>query len=88
MAITTIWRLPEVLRRTGLSRSTIYEMIGKGDFPQQVKLGPRAVGWIAQDIVDWIETRIDASRSPYPIEATQHRSHGVAPSRGPEFQDL
>jgi prophage regulatory protein len=60
MATTTIWRLPEVLRQTGLSRSTIYEMIGRGDFPRQVQLGRRAVGWIADDVVDWVHGKVDS----------------------------
>ena len=63
MSITTIWRLPEVLRQTGLSRSTVYEMIARGDFPQQVQLGRRAVGWIAEDVVQWIHGKVDANHS-------------------------
>ncbi|KRS11555.1 hypothetical protein XM53_16385 [Roseovarius atlanticus] len=35
-------RLPEILERTGLSRSQIYEMIAAGDFPPLIKLGRRA----------------------------------------------
>ena len=58
MATTTIWRLPEVLRQTGLSRSTIYEMISRGEFPRQVKLGRRAVGWIANDVDEWIHSKV------------------------------
>lgn len=60
MAHATIWRLPKVLRHTGLSRSTVYQMIGRGDFPQQVKLGRRAVGWIADDVVAWIHARAES----------------------------
>ncbi len=51
----TICRLPEVIARTGLSRSTIYNLIQKGEFPSQINLGPRAVGWVASEVVDWIE---------------------------------
>ena len=58
MATTTIWRLSEVLRQTGLSRSTIYEMISRGEFPRQVKLGRRAVGWIANDVDEWIHSKV------------------------------
>jgi len=58
MATSTIWRLPDVLHHTGLSRSTIYDMIGRGDFPQQVQLGRRAVGWMSQDVIDWIDARV------------------------------
>ena len=59
MSTTAIWRLPEVLRQTGLSRSTIYEMISRGDFPRQIQLGRRAVGWIAEDIVAWVHAKAD-----------------------------
>ncbi len=52
-----ILRKPEVLNRTGLSHVTIWRLEKKGDFPQRVKLGARAVGWIESDIEKWIETR-------------------------------
>ena len=52
-----ILRLPAVMERTGLCRSSIYEYIAAGDFPPQVKLGPRAVGWRERDVIDWIEKR-------------------------------
>ena len=63
MLYRTIWRLTEVMARTSLSRSTIYDLIRKGQFPSQVNLGPRAVGWVANEIEDWIEARIDESRA-------------------------
>jgi len=34
-------RLKEVLRQTGLGRTSLYEKIKAGHFPRQVKLGPR-----------------------------------------------
>lgn len=63
MTTTTIWRLPEVPRQTGLSRSTIYEMVIRGDFPHQVRLGRRAVGWIADDVDEWIHSKVDSHSS-------------------------
>ena len=63
MATTTVWRLPEVVRRTGLSRSTIYEMVSREGFPRQVKLGRRAVGWLANDVDEWIRSKVDSSSS-------------------------
>ena len=56
-------RLPEVLARTGLSRSTIYVRLDEGRFPRPVSLGGRAVGWIEAEVDDWIRARIVASRS-------------------------
>jgi prophage regulatory protein len=36
-------RLPEVLYTTGLSRSTVYEMMSRRQFPAQVSLGGKNV---------------------------------------------
>ena len=56
-------RLPEVLARTGLSRSTVYVRLDQGSFPRPVSLGARAVGWIESEVDEWIRERIAASRS-------------------------
>ena len=55
-------RLPEVLARTGLSRSTIYVRLEQGRFPRPVSLGGRAVGWIEAEVDEWIRERIETSR--------------------------
>lgn len=55
-------RLPEVLERTGLSRSTIYVRLEQGLFPRPVSLGARAVGWIESEVDEWIRQRIEESR--------------------------
>ncbi|EOB7985627.1 TPA: AlpA family phage regulatory protein [Pseudomonas aeruginosa] len=41
-----IIRLKEVVSSTGLARSTIYKLIGSGEFPKPVPLVGRSVGWI------------------------------------------
>ncbi len=56
-------RLPEVLARTGLSRSTIYVRLEQGRFPRPVSLGSRAVGWVEAEVDEWMCERIAASRS-------------------------
>ncbi len=56
-------RLPAVKARTGLSRSTIYLRISRGQFPKQVTLGgERAVGWLESEIDSYIESFIEESR--------------------------
>ena len=55
-------RLPEVQRRTGLSRSTIYVRLERGLFPRPVSLGGRAVGWIEAEVDEWVRNRIAESR--------------------------
>ena len=57
-----IMRLPEVKAITGLSRSTIYFRMAEGSFPKQVCLGGRAVGWLEDEIQDWLHQQIRASR--------------------------
>jgi len=60
--VTTILRLPTVIARTGLSRSTIYLRVSEGSFPAPVSLGDRAVGWVESDIENWLQQQIEASR--------------------------
>ncbi|MBA6296595.1 AlpA family transcriptional regulator [Colwellia sp. MB02u-9] len=55
-------RLPAVKDKTGLSRSSIYLRMSKGEFPQSISLGDRAVGWLEADIEKWLEDKIAASR--------------------------
>ncbi len=62
MAEKTIWRLPVVMSRTGLARSSIYHKISQGEFPEPINLGPRAVGWLRDEVEEWIQDKIDASR--------------------------
>ena len=57
-----ILRLPVVLDRTGLSRSTVYLRVTEGRFPRPVSLGARAVGWIETEVEEWIALQIEASR--------------------------
>lgn len=52
-----ILRRPQVEGKTGLSRSTIYLRIKHGEFPKQIKLGSRAVGWLEEEIDAWIAER-------------------------------
>lgn len=52
-----LWRLPEVMQRTGLSPSTIYKRMNEGAFPLPLQLGPRTVAWLAGEVLDWIAAR-------------------------------
>lgn len=59
----SLLRLPTVITRTGLSRSTIYLRVSEGCFPAPVPIGPRAVGWLESEIDAWIRHRVEASRA-------------------------
>ena len=59
----TIIRLKQVKQRTGLSRSSIYLAMNRGNFPRKIALGARSVGWIEEEIDSFLRTRIEASRA-------------------------
>jgi len=42
-------RLPEVLYTTGLSRSTVYEMMTRKQFPPQISLGGKTVAGLESE---------------------------------------
>jgi len=57
-----ILRLPDVIRRSGLSRSSIYLRMHANEFPLPISLGARAVGWLESEIEEWIVSCIQKSR--------------------------
>ncbi len=57
-----ILRLPSVIELTGLSRSTIYLRVSKGEFPAPVSLGGRAVGWVEDEVIQWLVEKVEASQ--------------------------
>nr|WP_028055915.1 AlpA family phage regulatory protein [Sphingobium bisphenolivorans] len=46
-------RLKDVLLRTGLKRSTLYNKISSGSFPSQIRLSKNCVGWRECEIDKW-----------------------------------
>jgi prophage regulatory protein len=52
-------RLKQVIRDTGLGRSTIYKKVALGEFPRQVKISMRAVAWVEREIVDYLKRRME-----------------------------
>jgi prophage regulatory protein len=56
-------RLPQVTLQTGKSRASIYAAMKRGEFPQSVRIGPRAVAWTASSVQAWQEACIKASQA-------------------------
>ena len=52
-----ILRIKDVIKITAMSNSTIYELIKSNDFPRPKRIGKRAVGWLENDIQNWVDTR-------------------------------
>ena len=53
-----ILRRPDVETQTGLSRSTIYDLMKAKKFPKPVPLGEKSVGWLESEIENWIAERV------------------------------
>lgn len=63
-------RLPEVLNKTGLKRTALYERMKEDKFPRAVPIGDgQAVGWPEHEVDAYIAACIaarDAVQSPKP----------------------
>ena len=56
-----ILKLPEVIQRTALSKTSIYALIQTKQFPKQIKLSVRSVGWLESDVDSWLDARINGA---------------------------
>lgn len=63
--IQRVLRLKSVLNKTGDSRSGLYLKVAKGIFPKPIKLSTRSVGWLEDEVDEWIEQRIEATRGEH-----------------------
>ena len=50
-------RIAQVIELTGLSRSTIYAMVKRGEFPENHPIGSRAVAWREGDVLEWLRNQ-------------------------------
>lgn len=55
--IDPILRLPDVEALTGLKKSTLYQLMAKGEFIRSVRLSARAVGWRTSELKAWLSAR-------------------------------
>jgi prophage regulatory protein len=51
-------RFPVVRERTGLSRSTIWRLERRGEFPKHHRIAPNVVAWSELEVSRWIEERL------------------------------
>jgi prophage regulatory protein len=54
-------RLPQVIEKIKVSKSTLWKMVRDGKFPAQVKLTERTSAWIEEEVDEWCKQRIYAS---------------------------
>ena len=52
---TRLMRLPQVLERLGVARSTLYRLVAEDPtFPRPVKVGRKVVAWRSDLLEEWI----------------------------------
>jgi prophage regulatory protein len=50
-------RFGAVRERTGLSRSTVWRLERRGEFPRHMKISANVVAWLEEDVVKWIRSK-------------------------------
>lgn len=54
-------RLPQVVERTGLSKTHIYRLMQRGQFPIPARLSERVVAWEESTVNTWLDERFSAA---------------------------
>jgi prophage regulatory protein len=63
MQSTRLLRLPQVIDRTGLGKTKLYELQKDGLFPMRIKITAHAVAWIEEEVETWIAGKVAESRA-------------------------
>lgn len=53
-------RLAQVIQRTGLRKTKLYELQASGAFPMRVQITAHSVGWVEAEVHAWLIARIAA----------------------------
>lgn len=57
------YRINQLVKMLSISKSTIWNWVGKDIFPQPYKLGENITAWRASDIHQWVESRSKLNQS-------------------------
>ncbi|OOF45452.1 helix-turn-helix transcriptional regulator [Rodentibacter trehalosifermentans] len=52
-------KLPEVMNKTGLGRSTIYRNMKAGEFPKSIQLNKQNSVWLESEVNAWMKEQIN-----------------------------
>jgi prophage regulatory protein len=69
VAPVKLLRYPVVRERTGLSRSTVWRLERRGEFPKHRRIAPNIVAWSEHEVSRWIEERLGADDDREPVPA-------------------
>lgn len=50
--------LDEVMNKTGMKRSTIYNQMNSGKFPKSISISANRIVWLESEIIGWMEEKI------------------------------
>ncbi|ADG94086.1 phage transcriptional regulator, AlpA [Arcobacter nitrofigilis DSM 7299] len=56
--MTNFIRIQDVMKKTGIARSTIWLWVKENRFPKPVKLSPRITVWEEDKIQEWQKTQL------------------------------
>lgn len=51
--------LDEVMTKTGLKRSTIYNQMRLGRFPKNIEISSNRIAWLESEVIIWMTTKIN-----------------------------
>ncbi len=55
--MSNVLRFKPMSKKVGLSRPTIYRKMRRGEFPAAIDLGNGQLGWLEEEIDEWIASR-------------------------------
>jgi len=78
VSLTRVLRRPEVLSKTGLSRTTVHNLEVAGNFPRHWMLTPRVAVWSADEVDQWLISRraAPAQAAPWPDVSLRRSTPG------------
>lgn len=56
-----VLRTEQLCQYVSLSRTTIWRLEKSGQFPKRVRLGQNSVGWLKDEVDNWLESRRDSA---------------------------
>ncbi|EPN4953488.1 AlpA family transcriptional regulator [Vibrio fluvialis] len=56
-------KLQQVIEKTSLCRSSIYNLINAGQFPKSVTVMGKRKAWLESDIEDWMMLKIEVAET-------------------------
>ena len=59
-------RKQQTAERVGFSESHVMHLVREGKFPQPVPLGRNAVAFVEDEVLEWMQERVDKRGLPHP----------------------